>query len=239
MVSNFDFLKNKDKKLYDIMIDAEKLYRDGYFVQTIGQVRKFGEIVSKNVLGVRRTTEENFSDVLATLSDILGDNQTDKEFIDDLYFIKQKGNLAVHDSARELGGDVALECLQRAYEVSISYALKNGWGNKKLLNSIYNVNTLMTGKNEKITETLSEQYEKKKEEFQKKENKYPPVKKEKTPAKQLKTKPKPKTSKKKETKKIEKKENEELTEFELYIHVLIGVILISMMIGILIFILPL
>lgn len=152
MPSNFEFLKNKDKKLFGIIDDAEKLYRDGYFEQTIGQTRKFAEIICKNVLGVRRTTENTFDEMLGTLKDILGENPADKEFIDDMYFIKNKGNLAVHESAAPLNGNDALECLQRAFEVSINYAIKNNFANKKILNSHYSIDLLMTGKNYKFSE---------------------------------------------------------------------------------------
>ena len=156
MVSNFEFLKNKDKKLFGIIDDAEKLYRDGYFEQTIAQTRKFAEIICKNVLGVRRTTEETFDEMLGTLKDILGENPSDKEFIDDMYFIKNKGNLAVHDAAAPLSGNDALECLQRAFEVSINYAIKNNFANKKILNSHYSIDILMTGKNYKFKEKYQE-----------------------------------------------------------------------------------
>lgn len=162
MASNFDFLKNIDKKLFNIIEDAEKLYRDGYFEQSIVQVRKFGEIVTRNVLGVRRTTEETFDDMLATLKDILGENPSDKEFIDDLYFIKKHGNLAAHEE-NEINqtGSIALECLQRAFEASINYAIKNKKANKKIINSIYSIDLLMSGKKEKY----SEKYQKAKEEM--------------------------------------------------------------------------
>ena len=156
MASNFEFLKNKDKKLFGIIDDAEKLYRDGYFEQTIAQTRKFAEIICKNVLGVRRTTEETFDEMLGTLKDILGENPADKEFIDDMYFIKNKGNLAVHDSAAPLTGNDALECLQRAFEISINYAIKNNFANKKILNSHYSIDLLMTGKNYKFKEKYQE-----------------------------------------------------------------------------------
>jgi len=156
MTSNFEFLKNKDKKLFGIIDDDEKLYRDGYFEQTIAQSRKFAEIVCKNVLGVRRTTENTFDEMLSTLKDILGENPSDVEFIDDMYFIKNKGNLAVHDSAAPLTGSDALECLQRAFEISINYAIKNNFANKKIINSHYSIDLLMTGKNYKFKEKYQE-----------------------------------------------------------------------------------
>ncbi len=159
MTSNFEFLKNKDKKLFNIIDDAEKLYRDGYFEQTIAQTRKFAEIMAKNTLGIRRTTEETFDDVLGTLKDIMGENQAEKEFLDDMYFLKKQGNLAVHDSATPLGGNVALECLKKAFEASLNYAVKNG-ADKKILNNNYSIDLLMTGK----TYKFSEKYQKIREE---------------------------------------------------------------------------
>lgn len=159
MTSNFEFLKNKDKKLFNIIDDAEKLYRDGYFEQTIAQTRKFAEIMAKNVLGIRRTTEETFDEVLGTLKDIMGENPIEKEFLDDMYFLKKQGNLAVHDSATPLNGNIALECLQRAFEASLNYAVKNG-ANKKILNNHYSIDLLMTGK----TYKFSEKYQKIREE---------------------------------------------------------------------------
>ena len=69
MVTNFDFLKRNDKNLYEIINDAEKLYRGEFFEQCMTQTRRFGEVVCKNVLGSRRTTEVTFDAMLATLKD--------------------------------------------------------------------------------------------------------------------------------------------------------------------------
>jgi len=160
MTGNFDFLKNKDNKLYNIINDAEKLYRDGYFEQTIVQTRKFAELLAKNTLGIRRSNEETFDEILATLNDMAGDSVVEKEFIDDMYFLKKQGNLAAHESAKEQDGNIALECLKRAFEASISYSIKNRWGNKKLLNQHYSIDLLMTGKKYKF----SEKYQKIREE---------------------------------------------------------------------------
>ncbi len=156
MKSNFDFLKNKDKKLFDIIDKAEKLYRDGYFEQTAAQTRKFAEIIAKNTLGIRRTTEETFDDILSTLSDIQGDSPVEKEFMDDMYFIKKQGNLAVHDSAAPIDGNVALECLKRAFEIGIGYSIKNKFSDKKLLKLNYSIDLLMSGENYKFSEKYQE-----------------------------------------------------------------------------------
>ena len=251
MASNFEFLKNKDKKLFSIIDDAEKLYRDGYFEQTIAQTRKFAEIICKTTLGVRRTTEETFDDMLGTLKDILGENPKDKEFIDDMYFIKNKGNLAVHESAAQLTGNDALECLQRAFELSINYAIKNNFANKKILNSHYSIDLLMTGKNYKFSEKYQEIKESEnkegikeildraenKEDKENKDNKENKVIKADFKKKKItKTKEKPKKEKKEKDKKQDKKEFKLNSENIMYL-IVYGILFI-LFIFIMIFILP-
>ena len=155
MATNFDFLKSTDKNLFDIISEAEKLYRDEYFEQCMAQTRRFGENICKDVLGNRRTTEETFDDMLATLKDKAKGNPHEKEFLDDLYFLKRNGNKSVHGSSVKKDGITALECLQRAFEVAISYAVyKNGPSNK-LLKQQYDTELLVTGKKNK---SLSERY---------------------------------------------------------------------------------
>lgn len=160
-MNNFEFLKSVDKNLYDIISDAEKLYRDEYFEQCIGQTRRFGENVCKNVLGNKRTTEKTFDDMLATLKDMAGEEQ-EKEFIEDLYFLKREGNASVHGISVKKEGVVALECLQRAFEIAISFALYRGNYDKKLnlLKLRYDTGLLVTG--EKTKQTLAEKYAEKK-----------------------------------------------------------------------------
>ena len=65
MLTNFDFLKSVDKNLFEIVSDAEKLYRDEYFEQTMVQTRRFGEHVCKKVLGKNKSSEETFDEMLA------------------------------------------------------------------------------------------------------------------------------------------------------------------------------
>ena len=89
-MNNFDFLKPVNKDLYAIINDAEELYRDEYFEQCITQTRKFAENMCKSVLGDRRTTEKTFDDMLATLKDKCNGAEQEKEFIDDLYFLKKE-----------------------------------------------------------------------------------------------------------------------------------------------------
>lgn len=155
-MSNFNFLKTIDKNLYSIISQAEKLYRDEYFDQCIGQTRKFGEVVCKNVLGDIRTSEKTFDDLLATLKDKVSNAVQEKEFIDDLYFIKKEGNIAVHSSNSKNNGILALECLQRAFEIAINYSVYYKKTNSNLLKLQYDTELLITGKQQK--KSLSEKY---------------------------------------------------------------------------------
>ncbi len=168
MVTNFDFLKNTDVNLYDIISDAEKLYRDEYFEQCITQTRRFAENVCKNVLGKKRTTEETFDQMLATLKDNSQGSEQEKEFINDLYFLKKFGNLSVHSSTVKQSGTNALECLQRAFEVAINYTVYNKKGSKDTLNLHYDIKLLATGKKDK---NLAQKYQKAENETKKRSTK--------------------------------------------------------------------
>ena len=155
-MSNFSFLKSLDKNLYEIISDAEKLYRDEYFEQCIGQTRRFGENICKQVLGSARTTEKTFDDMLATLKDKSNQSEQEREFIEDLYFLKREGNNSVHASTVKKDGIVALECLQRAFEVSINYAVFYAKARNNLLKLRYDTELLITG--EKSKKSLAEKY---------------------------------------------------------------------------------
>ncbi|MBO5435890.1 hypothetical protein J6A31_08860 [bacterium] len=155
MATNFDFLKSTDKNLFDIISEAEKLYRDEYFEQCMGQTRRFGEHVCKDVLGNHRTTEETFDEMLATLKDKSKGNPQEKEFLDDLYFLKKNGNKSVHGATVKKDGLVALECLQRAFEVAISYSVFKNGPSDKLMRLQYDTELMLTGKKNK---SLSERY---------------------------------------------------------------------------------
>lgn len=156
MTTNFDFLKKVDTNLFEIISEAEKLYRDEYFEQCMGQTRRFGENVCKKVLGANRTTEKTFDDMLATLKDCSTGEDVEKEFIDDLYFLKKHGNNAVHSSSVKKDGMEALECLQRAFEVAINYSVYNRSASSNILKLRYDTELLITGK--KKEKSLAEKY---------------------------------------------------------------------------------
>lgn len=161
MPTNFDFLKKVDKNLFEIVAEAEKLYRDEYFEQSMVQTRRFGEHVCKKVLGKNRTTEETFDEMLATLNDCSFGNIEEKEFINDLYFLKKHGNSAVHSGSVKKDGMEALECLKRAFEVAISYCIYNRKANPKIMQLSYDTELLVTGeKNKKLSDRYKEAKEK-------------------------------------------------------------------------------
>lgn len=156
MSTNFDFLKNVDKNLFEIISEAEKLYKDEYFEQCMGQTRRFGEQVCKKVLGTARSTENTFDDMLATLNDCSTGGEQEKEFINDLYFLKKHGNNAVHSSSVKKDGMTALECLQRAFEIAINFSVYNCKASANILKLRYDTELLVTGK--KKQKSLSEKY---------------------------------------------------------------------------------
>ena len=156
MTTNFDFLKEVDKDLFEIITDAEKLYRDEYFEQCMAQTRRFGENICKSVLGSGRTTEETFDEMLATLKDKIKGDEQEKEFIDDLYFLKKNGNASVHSAKVKRDYLTALECLQRAFEVAISFCVYNKGAKPEILRLNYDTELLITGKPKQ--KSLAERY---------------------------------------------------------------------------------
>lgn len=154
-MNNFEFLKKTDNNLYKIISEAEKLYRDEYFEQCMVQTRKFGENICKNVIGTRCTPENSFDEMLATLKDKIKSEQ-EKEFIEDLYFLKKHGNNSAHSATVKKEGMLALECLQRAFEAAINYAVYYTKANSNILKLQYDIDLLVTG--EKSKKTLTEKY---------------------------------------------------------------------------------
>lgn len=166
MDTNFDFLKKIDNELYEISVEAEKLYRDEYFSQCIAQSRKFGEAACKKILGKKITSESTFDDMINMLKDNFPKSPEQKELIDDLYFIKKEGNCAVHGSVLQKDGMKALECLRRMFELAINYStFKNGF-NSHISLLKYDEELLILGKKRK--NTLQEKYIEKKRELEQK-----------------------------------------------------------------------
>ena len=160
-MANFDFLKKIDSNLYEIITEAEKLYASEFFEQCMGQTRRFGEQMCKAILADKRQYDGSFDEMLATLKD-QATSIPEKEFIDDLYFLKKQGNISVHSSTVKRDGITALECLQRAFEASINYAVFYKKGSKTILKKQYDVELLVTGK-----PGLNEKYEAQKQKTKK------------------------------------------------------------------------
>ncbi len=169
MAANFDFLKKVDKNLFEIIDEAENLYRDEYFEQCMTQTRRFGENVCKKVLGKKRTSEDTFDEMLATLKDNGSGEVQEKEFIDDLYFLKKHGNSSTHSSKVKKDGMEALECLKRAFEIAVSYSVYNKKAKADILKLRYDTELLITGKKSK--KSLAERYSEEKVQTQKKRKK--------------------------------------------------------------------
>lgn len=159
MSANFSFLKKVDKDLFEIIETAEKLYRDEYFEQCMTQTRRFGESICKNVLNNKRIPDSTFDNMLATLKDSAKEVQ-EKEFIEDLYFLKKHGNKSTHAVKVQHDGMEALECLKRAFEIAISYCVYNKGGSKNILKLRYDVELLVTGNKSK--KSLAEKYKEEK-----------------------------------------------------------------------------
>ena len=155
-MSNFEFLKNIDKNLYEIALGAEKLYRDEYFEQCITQTRRLAENLCKNVLKDNAAPSDSFDEMLATLKDKSNGSEREKEFVNDLYYLKTAGNRSVHSLKVKQDAIEALECLQRAFEASVNFALSIDKTNKKLLAVRFDEELLVLGV--KKEQTLKEKY---------------------------------------------------------------------------------
>lgn len=165
MATNFEFLKKVNNDLYEIISEAEKLYRDEYFEQCMVQTRRFGEHICKDMLVQNGKQTGSFDDMLATLKDHSQGNPQEKEFIDDLYFLKKNGNQSVHSGKVKKEAIVALECLQRSFEVAINYSVYNQGAPSNILKLDYDVELLVTDKKSK--KSLKEKYEEEKKKQQK------------------------------------------------------------------------
>ena len=145
MSSNFDFLKNIDKDLFNTIEDAQKLFRDEYFNQSNVQLRIFAEKMAKKILGEQNCINMTFDDVLNCLKDKIKTDY-EKEFIDDLFFIKKQGNLSAH--GEDITVSSTLEAFERAFEASISYALFTK-KDKEVKDLKFDKTLLVTGKPQK------------------------------------------------------------------------------------------
>lgn len=156
-MSNFLFLKKNNANLFNIIAEAEKLFRDEYFEQAIIQTRRFGENVCKDLLQERILPDETFDSIINRLKDKSFGNMRMKEFTEDLFFLKKHGNSSAHSSISSKNGKIALECLERAYEISVFYSnAKHGY-DKKLDKSVFSEEMLMTGK-KTPSKSLKEKY---------------------------------------------------------------------------------
>ena len=141
MKSNFDFLKNIDENLWSAIVDAEKLFRDEYISQCCVQIRVFAEKTAKKVLK-DYPPESTFDDIINTLKDKI-QTERDREFVEDLFFIKREGNKCAHGEETTISA--TLEAIKRAFEISIYYgnSLKGG---SKLDKLQFDETLLVTGK---------------------------------------------------------------------------------------------
>lgn len=157
MSTNFQFLKKVNSNLYEIIVEAEKLYRDEYFEQCMAQTRRFGEQICKNMFKEHNQDIGSFDEMLATLKDHSNGNVQEKEFIEDLYFLKKNGNQSVHSSQVKKDAFTALECLKRSFEIAINYSVYNQGATSDILKLDYDVELLITDKKSKPS--LKERYE--------------------------------------------------------------------------------
>ena len=126
MKSNFDFLKDIDKNLFDTILDAEKLFRDEYLSQCCVQIRVFAEKTAKKVLK-EYPVESTFDDIINCLKDRIKTDR-DKEFVEDLFFIKREGNKCAHGEETTISA--TLEAIRRAFEISIYFGNLSSKNNK-------------------------------------------------------------------------------------------------------------
>lgn len=167
MSSNFNFLKKVNSNLYEIISEAEKLYRDEYFEQCMIQTRRFGEQICKEMLEQNNKQTGSFDEMLATLKDNSHGHAQEKEFIDDLYFLKKNGNQSAHSGKIKKEAMNALECLKRSFEIAINYSVYNQGANTNILRLNYDVELLITDKKSK--KSLKDKYEEAKKQAEKKE----------------------------------------------------------------------
>ena len=167
-MSNFEFLRRVNENLYIIAYEAESLFRDGYFEQCITQTRRLAENICRDVMFGRCQPSDSFDDMLATLKDTPAQNDFEKEFLDDLYFLKKAGNNSVHSLTVKQDGNAALDCLQRAFEAALNYAVFKKGLDSKYLQLQFDEELLATGRPSKKNYALAEKYVEEKSKSKKK-----------------------------------------------------------------------
>lgn len=145
-MSNFLFLKKNNEKLFNIIIEAECLFRDQYFEQVMVQIRRFAENLCRDLMENKVLPEDNFDTIIEKIKDNSFDNIRMQELAQDLYFIKKQGNTSAHSSNATKDGELALDCLERAYEIAIFYHNTKFGYDKKLDKTVFSEELLMTGK---------------------------------------------------------------------------------------------
>lgn len=145
-MSNFLFLKKNNEKLFNIIIEAECLFRDQYFEQSMVQIRRFAENLCRDLMQDKVLPEDNFDTMIEKIKDNSFDNIRMQELAQDLYFIKKQGNTSAHSSNATKDGELALDCLERAYEITIFYHNTKFGYDKKLDKMVFSEELLMTGK---------------------------------------------------------------------------------------------
>lgn len=145
-MSNFVFLKKNNEKLFNIIIEAECLFRDQYFEQSMVQIRRFAENLCRDLMQDKVLPEDNFDTMIEKIKDNSFDNIRMQELAQDLYFIKKQGNTSAHSSNATKDGELALDCLERAYEIAIFYHNTKFGYDKKLDKTVFSEELLMTGK---------------------------------------------------------------------------------------------
>ena len=167
MNTNFQFLKKINNNLFEIIVEAEKLYKDEYFEQSMVQTRRFAEQICKEILKENKQEVKSFDEMLTILKENSTGSIQEKEFIDDLYFLKKNGNQSAHSGSIKKDGINALECLKRAFEISINYCVYNKGASEKILKLNYDIDTLML--NKKPQKSLANKYKEEKEKEKEKE----------------------------------------------------------------------
>lgn len=222
-MSNFEFLRKNNINLFNIISEAEKLFRDEYFEQVTVQTRRFGENVCRDLLQDNVLPDETFDSMINRIKDKSFGKMRVQEFSDDLYFLKKHGNTSAHSSVAVKDGKIALECIERAYEIAIFYSNSKYGYNKKLDESVFSEEMLMTGKKTGAKSSPKKLKERYSEELVKNREKSPKNKSKKPSASLQKTKPARKTTKRKNT---QNNKNETFLTI-LYLVVFVAIILLG------------